>query len=379
MRGGPCFGGASDDTWSNQWRFAENPQQAHEQQQPHAQTQQQSPSQHQQQQQQMQQWRFEQQQQQQQRQQPPVHQQQHHPSTPEHQMPMQQQKQMRHQPGQQQQQQLRAQQKHSDQYQLQSPSYHGRQEEPQQEEPQQAWLDQSRRNRRGGGTRKRGSRRGLWTAPEAPSPEDGACLPTMPAWPAYSAVAANYVRGACALPETPTSFFVKVDVRDFYDNEDLNCDAPSCPGHFFAVWESDGDDEELEPLESVKSSSPADVAASRFPHGGKHNDHGDAHSGGSDHGSGGGCSGFDREEPEMRAKDIILQDIRGLLERCPVLQLADFDYRVRQHLHAMYGTGGRQQVIHGLESVRLAVHQKLRSSVRSWPGYILALLKKSEC
>jgi len=374
MNGGSCFGGASDDRWSNQWRFAENPQQTYQQQShPHAQAQQQPPSQHQHQhqQQQTQQWRFDQQQQRQQLQQPPVHHAQHHLQTPQSQMSIQQQKQMRHHHGQRQQQQQ----------QLQPPHGHkDLQQEGTQE--QHAWLDQSRRNRQGGNTRNRGSRRGrVWTAPEAPLPEDGVYLPAAPAWPACSAVAVSPGRGACALPESPSSFFVKIDVGDFYDQEDLNFDAPSCPGNFIATWESEDEDEELEPLESLPSFSPGDVAEKSFPCGGKHGDHGGdlvAHSGGSDHDSGGGGSGFDREEPEMRVKDIILQDIRGLLERCPLLQLADFDYRVRQHLHAMYGTGGRQHVIQGLESVRLAVHQKLRSSVRSWPGYVLALLKKSE-
>lgn len=176
-------------------------------------------------------------------------------------------------------------------------------------------------------------------------------------------------------------FFVKVDVQDCFDIEDLKSntllgaecfDTTRCLAYFDEL----GDLDELEP-------PPPRQQPQRQPHRAAEPQHEPQPErqivAGRD-----AAAGRSRDadvdplsEPRARAKDVIWQDIRGVMERCPTLQPEDFDYRVRQLLHAMYGTGGRQRVLSGLEIVREAAIQKRRTSVHSWPAYIAALLKKA--
>lgn len=79
---------------------------------------------------------------------------------------------------------------------------------------------------------------------------------------------------------------------------------------------------------------------------------------------------------QMRAKDVIFAEIRSLCQSNPTLQVSDFDYRVRQHLHAIYGSGGLQRLIDGLAAVHTATAQKQRSDVKNWPAYLGGLLRK---
>lgn len=182
--------------------------------------------------------------------------------------------------------------------------------------------------------------------------------------------------------EAEEPFFVKVDVQDCFDIEDLKSntllgaecfDTTRCLAYFDEL----GDLDELEP-------PPPRQQPQRQPHRAAEPQHEPQPErqivAGRD-----AAAGRSRDadvdplsEPRARAKDVIWQDIRGVMERCPTLQPEDFDYRVRQLLHAMYGTGGRQRVLSGLEIVREAAIQKRRTSVHSWPAYIAALLKKAD-
>lgn len=84
----------------------------------------------------------------------------------------------------------------------------------------------------------------------------------------------------------------------------------------------------------------------------------------------------DAEGAQTRAKDIVHSEVQSLLASNSTLQLADFDYRVRQHLHALYGSGGKQRLIDGLARIHTSTFQKQRKSVKNWPAYLGALLKK---
>lgn len=84
----------------------------------------------------------------------------------------------------------------------------------------------------------------------------------------------------------------------------------------------------------------------------------------------------ENEASAVRAKDEVFAEIRNFVDSNSALQMADFDYRVRQHLHALYGSGGRSRVHDALELVHKATMQKSREAVRNWPAYIRTLLKK---
>jgi len=77
-----------------------------------------------------------------------------------------------------------------------------------------------------------------------------------------------------------------------------------------------------------------------------------------------------------RIKDEIFSEIRRLIDGRPALLLADFDFRVRQHLHALYGAGGKERMCSALATIGEATKSKDRHAVKNWPAYILCLLKK---
>jgi len=76
-----------------------------------------------------------------------------------------------------------------------------------------------------------------------------------------------------------------------------------------------------------------------------------------------------------RARDDVLSEIRLLTEGNSALEQVDFDYGVRQHLHAFLGQGGRQKLHDALEMIKTATAKKTRSSVKNWPAYLRKLLK----
>lgn len=79
-----------------------------------------------------------------------------------------------------------------------------------------------------------------------------------------------------------------------------------------------------------------------------------------------------------RARDDVFSEIRDLLDTNSTLQLADFDYRIRQHLHALLGSGGRQKLHDALKAINVATSKKERRDVKNWPAYLRKLLTKFE-
>lgn len=77
-----------------------------------------------------------------------------------------------------------------------------------------------------------------------------------------------------------------------------------------------------------------------------------------------------------RARDEVFAEIKQLLEGNPALQLVDFDYRVRQHLHAILGAGGQERLHSALVTIHNATATKTRRDVKNWPAYIGKLLSK---
>lgn len=82
------------------------------------------------------------------------------------------------------------------------------------------------------------------------------------------------------------------------------------------------------------------------------------------------------ESSAGRAKDVIFTEIKSLVETNSCLVTGDFDFRVRQHLHAFYGSGGRERVRDCLVSIHESTKSKTRQSVKNWPAYLGALMKK---
>jgi hypothetical protein len=83
------------------------------------------------------------------------------------------------------------------------------------------------------------------------------------------------------------------------------------------------------------------------------------------------------ENGQARAKDEVNAEIRNIVETpgC-ALHPTDFDARVRQHLHAILGSGGRQRLRDACTMIRTSTLNKERQAVRNWPAYLLTLLKK---
>ncbi|CAJ1423407.1 unnamed protein product [Effrenium voratum] len=84
----------------------------------------------------------------------------------------------------------------------------------------------------------------------------------------------------------------------------------------------------------------------------------------------------DPNPPAPRAKDEVFEEIRNVLNMNSALQIQFFDARVRQHLHALLGSGGRQRLNGGLSFVHTCTMNKKRQDVKNWPAYLVTLLKK---
>jgi len=79
---------------------------------------------------------------------------------------------------------------------------------------------------------------------------------------------------------------------------------------------------------------------------------------------------------QTRAKDEVFAEIRRVLEGTTPLQQADFDFRVRQHLHALYNQGGKERLREGLAVLQTATASKDRQAIKKWPAYLVTLLKR---
>lgn len=86
----------------------------------------------------------------------------------------------------------------------------------------------------------------------------------------------------------------------------------------------------------------------------------------------------EKGELNGRARDEVYTEIRVLLESNSALQSTDFDYRIRQHLHAFHGQGGRAKLHDALQYVSTATSKKTRQAIKNWPAYIRKLLTKFE-
>eukprot|EP00913_Durusdinium_trenchii_P000607 g561.t1 len=65
-----------------------------------------------------------------------------------------------------------------------------------------------------------------------------------------------------------------------------------------------------------------------------------------------------------RPKEEVFEEIQHVLKQSPVLQLQFFDFRVRQHLHALFGTGGRQRLKAALTMVHARTMHRTRQEPR---------------
>jgi len=81
------------------------------------------------------------------------------------------------------------------------------------------------------------------------------------------------------------------------------------------------------------------------------------------------------EGQASRARDEVFVELKALLDSTSTIQLSDFDYRVRQHLHALLGSGGRERLHQALEAIKTATSKKTRKDVKNWPAYLGKLLK----
>lgn len=77
-----------------------------------------------------------------------------------------------------------------------------------------------------------------------------------------------------------------------------------------------------------------------------------------------------------RARDEVFAEIRALLDTSAALQLSDFDYRIRQHLHAQLHSGGRSRLHDALTMIQTATAKKGRRDVKNWPAYLAKLVRK---
>jgi len=82
------------------------------------------------------------------------------------------------------------------------------------------------------------------------------------------------------------------------------------------------------------------------------------------------------EEAAPRVKDEVFEEIRAVLSVNAALQHQFFDARVRQHLHALHGSGGRARLKAALQMVHQCTMNKTRQDVKNWPAYLVTLLKK---
>jgi hypothetical protein len=84
----------------------------------------------------------------------------------------------------------------------------------------------------------------------------------------------------------------------------------------------------------------------------------------------------DKDGQEMhRNRDEVKTEILDVLEGGVCLQQGDFDFKVRQHLHAILGSSGRVKLHEALVAVRDVCAKKKRTDVRNWAAYIVKILQ----
>jgi len=84
----------------------------------------------------------------------------------------------------------------------------------------------------------------------------------------------------------------------------------------------------------------------------------------------------DKDGQEMqRNRDEVRTEILDVLKGGVCLQQGDFDFKVRQHLHAILGNSGRVKLHEALLAVRDVSAKKKRTDVRNWAAYIVKILQ----
>jgi hypothetical protein len=81
---------------------------------------------------------------------------------------------------------------------------------------------------------------------------------------------------------------------------------------------------------------------------------------------------------DLRPSEVIFVEIRNVVERNSALQLQDFDFRVRQHLHSSFTKGGVERLTAAVSFVHQATLNKERKDVKCWPAFIIKLLQRFE-
>ena len=77
------------------------------------------------------------------------------------------------------------------------------------------------------------------------------------------------------------------------------------------------------------------------------------------------------ENGSSRNRDAINSQIEALLKaHTTPLTHGDFDMKVRQCLHAIFGKGGHASVKEALATVVLLSSKKKRGGVQNWPAYL---------
>ena len=87
-----------------------------------------------------------------------------------------------------------------------------------------------------------------------------------------------------------------------------------------------------------------------------------------------GCGKVSQNQ-SARPKDEVLKEIQQVLSQNRVLQIEFFDFRVRQYLHALFGTGGRPRLRAALAMVHARTLHRTKQDVKNWPAYLVTLLK----
>jgi len=84
----------------------------------------------------------------------------------------------------------------------------------------------------------------------------------------------------------------------------------------------------------------------------------------------------DKDGQEMhRNRDEVRNEILDVLKGRGHLQQGDFDFKVRQHLHAILGNSGRVKLHEALVAVSEISAKKKRTDVRNWAAYIVKILR----
>lgn len=79
--------------------------------------------------------------------------------------------------------------------------------------------------------------------------------------------------------------------------------------------------------------------------------------------------------PVARAKDEVSAEIAAICCASSELTRADFDYLVRQHLHAIRSIGGMDAVRRAMQVIQQKTEKKARGDISNWPAYIVVVLK----